>query len=319
MPIIAALWAQKVKRWSDFLVFSASKTVFRHSNEAVVKLLKVCFTTALGSHSSTVASNGGVGALLGHGFGSNLAGGLSAIAPGILYLRVHRAVRNIMFLTEEIVSLLIHTVKDIVNSGEKEKLKKTKYNMKYGQISLSCAMGKVKTAASLGASLVWLTGGVGAVQALIREMLPSWFISVQGSERDGDEPGGMISMLVGYTLAYFSTYCVIYAWGVDSSSCASKRRSKVLEKHFEFLGSGLDGKISLGCDRATWRAYVTGYLSLMVTCTPSWLTELDAEVVKRVSRGLKQWNEEELALAILGLSGIGAMGAAAELIIESGI
>lgn len=321
MPIIAALWAQKVKRWSDFLVFSASKTVFRHSNEAVVKLLKVCFSTALGSNSSSVASNGGVGALLGHGFGSNLAGGLSAIAPGILYLRVHRAVRNIMFLTEEIVSLLIHTVKDIVNSGlpteEKEKLRKTKYNMKYGQISLSCAMGKVKIAASLGASLVWLTGGVAAVQALLKEMLPSWFISVQGSETNAEEVGGMISMLVGYTLAYFTIYSVMFAWGIDSGSCASKRRAKVLEKHFEFLGSGLDGKISLGCNRATWRAYVTGYLSLMVSCTPSWLMEVDVEVLKRVSRGLKQWNEEELALAILGLSGIHAMGTAAQLIIES--
>ncbi|KAL8530710.1 hypothetical protein ACS0TY_007664 [Phlomoides rotata] len=323
MPIIAALWAQKVKRWSDFLVFSASQTVFRHSNEAVVQLLKVCFATALGSNSSSVASNGGVGALLGHGFGSNLAGGLSAIAPGILYLRVHRAVRNIMFLTEEIVSLLIHTVKDIVNSGlpteEKEKLKKTKYNMKYGQISLACALDKVKIAASLGASLVWLTGGVAAVQALLREMLPSWFISVQGSEPDAEETGGMISMLIGYALAYFTMFGVIFAWGVDSASTASKRRPKVLEKHFEFLGSGLDGKILLGCNRAMWRAYVTGYLSLIVTCTPSWLMEVDVEVLKRVGRGLKQWNEEELALAILGLSGIGAMGAAAELIIEAGI
>ncbi|KAI3449600.1 hypothetical protein Pfo_006265 [Paulownia fortunei] len=323
MPIIAALWAQKVKRWSDFLVFSASQTVFHHNNDAVVQLLRVCFTTALGLNSSSVASNGGVGALLGHGFGSHFAGGISAVAPGILYLRVHRAVRNVMFMTEEIVSLLMHTVKDIANSGlpteKMEKLKKTKYSMKYGQVSLAAAMSQVKIAATLGASLVWITGGLSSAQSLIKETLPSWFISVHGSEPNGEEAEGMVAMLGGYALAYFTVFSGIFAWGVDLASPASKRRPKVLGKHLEFLASALDGKISLGCNKATWRAYVTGYLSLMVSCTPTWMLEVDMEVLKRVSKGLKQWNEEELALALLGISGIGAMGAAAEMIIETGI
>ncbi|KZV32401.1 mediator of RNA polymerase II transcription subunit 33A-like [Dorcoceras hygrometricum] len=178
-------------------------------------------------NSSSVASNGGVGALLGHGFGSHFAGGLSAVAPGVLYLRVHQSVRNVMFITEEILSLLTLTVKDILNNG-------------------------------------------------------------------------------------------IFAWGVDLTSPASKRRPQVLEKHLEFLASALDGKISLGCNKATYRAYVTGYISLMVSCTPAWMLEVDVEVVKRVSIGLKQWNEEDLALSLLGISGIGAMGAAAEMIIETG-
>lgn len=323
MPIISALWAQKVKRWTDFLVFSASQTVFHHNNDAIVQLLRVCFAAALGLNSSSVSSKGGVGALLGHGFGSNFAGGLSAVAPGILYLRVHRAVRNITFMIEEIVSLLMHTVKDIVNSGlpteKMEKLKKTKYNMKYGQVSLAAAMSQVKVAASLGASLVWLTGGLSSVQALFKEILPSWFLSVHGSEPNRQDSGGMVAMLAGYALAYFTVFSGIFAWGVDSASSASKRRPKVLEKHLEFVASALDGKISLGCNKATWRAYVTGYLSLMVSCTPTWMLEVDVEVLKRVSKGLKQWNEEELALALLGMSGIAAMGAAAEMIIETGI
>ncbi|KAL7151345.1 hypothetical protein ABFS83_04G024700 [Erythranthe nasuta] len=323
MPIISALWAQKVKRWSDFLVFSASQTVFHHNNDAVVQLLKVCFTTALGLNSSSVATTGGVGGLLGHGFGSHFAGGISAVAPGILYLRVHRAVRNIMFLTEEIVSLLMHTVKDIANSGlpkdQIEKLKKTKYSMKYGQVSLAAAMRQVKVAASLGASIVWITGGLNSVQSLIKETLPSWFISLHGSEHNGEESGGMVAMLGGYALAYFTVFSGVFAWGVDLVSPASVRRANVLGKHLEFLASALDGKISLGCNKATWRAYVTGYLSLMVSCTPNWMLEVDVEVLKRVGKGLKQWNEEELALALLGISGIGAMGAAAEMIIETGI
>lgn len=228
-----------------------------------------------------------------------------------------------MLMIEEIVSLLMHTVKDIVNSGlpaEKiEKLKKTKFNMKYGQVSLSAAMSQVKLAASLGASLVWLTGGLSAVQALFKEILPSWFLSLHGSDPNRKDSGGMGAMLAGYALAYFTVYSGIFAWGSDSASVASKRRPKVLQKHLEFVASALDGKISLGCDRATWRAYVTGYLSLMVSCTPAWMLEVDVEVLKRVSKGLKHWNEEELALAVLGISGIGAMGAAAEMIVETGI
>jgi hypothetical protein len=57
----------------------------------------------------------------------------------------------------------------------------------------------------------------------------------------------------------------------------------------------------------------------MVACTPKWVLEVDVDVLKRVSKGLRQWNEEELAVALLGLGGVGTMGAAAELIIETGL
>ncbi|MCD9643169.1 hypothetical protein HAX54_030388 [Datura stramonium] len=323
MPVMVALWAQKVKRWSDFLVFSASRTVFHHNKDAVVQLLRMCFAATLGLTTSSIASNGGVGALLGHGFGSHFCGGISPVAPGILYLRVHRAVPNVMFMTEEVVSLLMHSVRDIASSGlpaEKlEKLKKSKCCMKYGQVSLAAAMTRVKLAASLGASLVWITGGVALVQSLIKETLPSWFISAHGSEPGGRMSGGLVAMLGGYALAYVAVLSGTFAWGVDSSSPASKRRASTLEAHLKFLAGALDGKISLGCNKATWRAYFSGFVSLIVGCTPSWLREVDVEVLKRLSVGLKQWNEEELALALLGSSGIGAMGATAEMIIEGGM
>ncbi|THG15479.1 mediator of RNA polymerase II transcription subunit 33A-like [Camellia sinensis] len=317
-PIIASLWALKVKRWSDFLIFTASRTVFHHNTDAVDQLLKSCFTSTLGLNSSPISSNGSVGALLGHGFGSHFSGGISPVAPGILYLRVHRSIRNLMFITEEIIVLLMHSVKDIASCGlrtEKiDKLKKTKYGMRYGQVSLAAAMTRVKLAATLGASLVWITGGLSLVQSLIRETLPSWFIK---SELDIGESGGIVAMLRGYALAYFVVLLGTFAWGVDSSSLASTWRQNVIGAHLEFLASALDGKISLGCDCALWRAYVSGFVSLMVGCTPMWMREVDVDVLKRVGRGLRQWNEEELALALLGISGIDAMGAAAELIIES--
>ncbi|KAA8527547.1 hypothetical protein F0562_034738 [Nyssa sinensis] len=319
MPIVASLWTQKVKRWSDFLVFSASSTVFLHNNDAVVQLLKSCFTASLGLNATLLSSHGGVGALLGHGFGSHFCGGISPVAPGILYLRVYRSIRDIKFLTEEIVSLLMHSVRDIVCSGlpkeSLEKLKKAKNGMRYGQVSLATAMARVKLAASVGASLVWLYGGLELVQSLMKEILPSWFISVHSFEWE-EGSGGMVTMLGGYALAYFAVLCGAFAWGVDSSSSASKRRPKILGCHMEFLASALDGKISLGCDLATWRAYVSGFVSLMVNCMPTWVLEVDVEVLKRLSKGLRQWNEE-LAFSLLGLGGIGTMGAAAKLIFES--
>lgn len=320
MAITASLWAQKVKRWSDFLIFSASRTVFHHNTDAVVQLLKSCFTSTLGLSSSNIYSSGGVGALLGHGFGSHFSGGISPVAPGILYLRVHRSVRDIVFMAEEIVTLLMLSVTDITSNGlprdKLEKLKKAKYGMRYSQVSLAAALTRVKLASSLGASLVWISGGLGLVQTLVTETLPSWFISAHGSKKLG-ESGGMVSMLKGYALAYLAIYCGTFAWGVDQSSRASRRRERVLENHLDFLASALDGKISLGCDYSTWQAYVSGFVSLVVACTPRWMEEVDVDVLKRLSKGLRQWNEEELAMAVLGTGGVDAMGAAAELIVES--
>ncbi|XP_047324851.1 mediator of RNA polymerase II transcription subunit 33A-like [Impatiens glandulifera] len=319
MLIISSLWAQKVKRWSDFLIFSASRTVFHHNNDAVHQLLRICFNSTLGINSSLTSSCGGVGALLGHGFGSHYTGGMSPVAPGILYLRFHRTLRNVTFVTEEILVLLMRAVKDIATRGggglatDRTGRRKTKLGMRYGQVSLTGALLHVKVAASLGASLVWVAGGLSLVQSLIKETLPSWFLSSQGAE-DGDL---LIAMLRGYALAYFAVLSGTFAWGIDSVAAASKRRRNILRTHLEFVASAVDGKISLGCDSTTWRAYVSGFVSLMVGCTPTWMLEVDVEVLKRVSKGLRKWNEDELALALLAISGVDAMGAAAELIVDA--
>ncbi|RZC10246.1 Mediator of RNA polymerase II transcription subunit 33A isoform D [Glycine soja] len=321
MPIVGALWAQKVKRWSDFFVFSASATVFHHSRDAVVQLLRSCFASTLGLGSACIYNNGGVGTLLGHGFGSHYSGGFTPVAPGFLYLRVYRSIRDVMFLTDEIVSLLMLSVRDIANGGlpkgEVEKLKKTKYGMRYGQVSLSGSMTRVKHAALLGASFLWISGGSGLVQSLITETLPSWFLSAQGLEQEGGESGVVVAMLRGYALACFAVLGGTFAWGIDSSSPASKRRPKVLEIHLEFLANALDGKISLRCDCATWRAYVSGVMSLMVSCTPLWIQELDVGILKRMSNGLRQLNEEDLALHLLEIRGTSVMGEVAEMICQT--
>ncbi|KAL3647906.1 hypothetical protein CASFOL_008874 [Castilleja foliolosa] len=311
MSIIVALWAQKATDWTEFLIHIASETVFHHNKDAVVQLLRVCFTTALGLNSSV----GGVGALLGHDLGSQFPSGISTIAPGTLYLRVHRAVKNVKLVTEDIVSILMHTVNDIVTSNglPQQNMQKARSS----QVSLADAMNQVKTAASLGASLVWLTGGLNLVQSLYKEILPSWFVCNHWSDPNNRQESG--GMLGAYALAYFTHFCGLFAWGVDSASPAHKQRQKVLGKHLEFLASVFDRKISIGCKKATWRSYVTGYFSLVISCTPNWMLEVDVEVLKRVSKGLKQWNEEEMGLALLCISGIGVMAAAAEMIIETEI
>ncbi|PWZ38467.1 Mediator of RNA polymerase II transcription subunit 33B [Zea mays] len=314
MAIVAALWTQKVKRWSDFLIFSASRTVFHHNNDAVVQLLRSCFAATLGMSSTSVCSCGGVASLLGHGY---CPGGFSPVAPGILYLRIFRCIKDCSILAEDILSLLMLSVKDIAETTvprqRPDKLKKTKYGMRHGQVSLSAAMTQVKVAASLGATLVWLSGGTALVQSLIQEMLPSWFLSAQNLDQGGAS-GGVVYKLGGHALAYFAVYSGMLAWGIDQTP-VSRRRERVMRSHLGFLASALAGKIFLGCDLSLWRAYVSGFLGLVVECTPCWVQEVDLRVLKRLSSGLRHWGEDELAVALLRRAGPEAMGTAAEMIL----
>ncbi|CAN8258357.1 unnamed protein product [Cochlearia groenlandica] len=319
MPIVASLWTQKAKRWFDFLVFSASRTVFLHNPDAVVQLLRNCFSATLGLNAAPMSNDGGVGALLGHGFGSHFYGGISPVAPGILYLRMYSALRDTVSVSEEILSLLIHSVEDIAhNRLSKENLKRlktAKNGSRYGQSSLATAMTQVKLAASLSASLVWLTGGLGVVHLLIKETIPSWFLSVDKSDRE-EGPSDLVAELRGHALAYFVVLCGAFAWGLDSRSAASKRRQGILGSHLEFLARALDGKITVGCERATWRTYISGLMSLVVSCLPLWVMEIDTQVLKSLSNGLRQWGKEELAVLLLSMGGHRTMDLAADFIIH---
>ncbi|KAL1219307.1 Mediator of RNA polymerase II transcription subunit 33A [Cardamine amara subsp. amara] len=319
MPIVASLWTQKAKRWFDFLVFSASRTVFLHNQDAVIQLLRNCFCATLGLNAAPMSNDGGVGALLGHGFGSHFYGGISPVAPGILYLRMYRALRDTVSVSEEILSLLIHSVEDIaqnrLSKENLERLKTVKNGTSYGQSSLATAMTQVKLAASLSASLVWLTGGLGVVHLLIKETIPSWFLSADKSDRE-QRPSDLVAELRGHALAYFVVLCGAFAWGVDSRSPSSKRRQGILGSHLEFIASALDGKISVGCETATWRTYISGLVSLIVSCLPLWVIEIDTEVLKSISNGLRQWEKEELAIVLLSLGGLRTMDYATDFIIH---
>ncbi|CAH9132697.1 unnamed protein product [Cuscuta epithymum] len=318
MPIIVSLWTQKLKQWNDAFTIFACCTIFHHNSDALVQLLRACFKATLGLNNSITASSGGVGTLLGHEPASYTASTIGHIAPGIMYTRVHRSVGDTLFMTEEIMSLVMSSVEDIANNGlpaeDLEKLKKMKYGLRYGQVSHAASMTRLKVAASLGASLIWITGGLSLVQSLVNETLPSWFISIQKPK-----PQTGVEMLRGYALAYFTVLCLAFAMGVEPVIVLGSRRSKVLAKHMDFLGSVLDRKISLGCNEALWRSYLSGFVSMIVVSTPNWVREVDVGVVKKLSKGLKQWHEEELAVALLGVSGVEGMGEAAEMIIDNGV
>jgi len=305
-----------VKRWRDYFLLRASGTVFHHNKDAVVQLLKSCFTSTLGLGSTCMNNNGGVGVLLGHGLASH-----SPVAPGILYLRVYRFIGDITFLNKEIMSILLLSVRDIASSelpkGDvKKQLNKIKYGMKCGQVSLVRYMARVKQAALLGASLVWISGGQKLVQSLIRGTVPSWFLSADTLDQDDGETGVLVAMLSGYALAYFVMLSVAFAWGIDHYSVPPNRRAKVIAVHLDFLANTMEKLTALSCHRATWQAYVSGFVSLIVGCTPMWIREVDAELLKRLSKRLRQLNEDELALRLLEIGGIGVMGTAAEMIIE---
>lgn len=300
-------------------MLSACRTVFHRNRDAVIQLLKSCFTSTLGLGSGSIYNNGGVGALLGNGFVSQIPNGISPVAPGILYLRVYRSIGDITFLIEEIVPILMLSVTDIASSDDVskkgvKKLKKTKFGTKYGQVSLARSMDRIKHAALVGASLIWMSGGPKSVQYLMIETLPSWFLSAAMLEHDGGE-SAMVAKLRGYALAYFVFLSAAFAWGIDNSH-SPQRRAKIVGLHLNFLGSSLTRNIPLGCRNTSLEAYVSGLVSLMVSLTPSWVQELDENVLKSLNEGLRQMGEHELALRLLETGGIGVMGAAAEMIIQ---
>ncbi|CDY18112.1 BnaA01g23730D [Brassica napus] len=54
----------------------------------------------------------------------------------------------------------------------------------------------------------------------------------------------------------------------------------------------------------------------MVSCLPCWVIEIDAEVLKSLSNGLRQWGKDELAILLISMGGIKTMVHATNFIIH---
>lgn len=307
MPIIGSLWAQKVRRWHDFIVLSCSRSVFRENKEAVAQLLRSCFSSFLGSTSS-LSNQSSVNGLL----GSSISVGdvCPSVAPGFLYLRSCRTIHNVQYVNDVIVGLVGEYGRELAGRWARSESPR----LKSSQASLSLATARAREVATLGASLLCVTGGLHLVQELFRDTIPTWLIS---SREERVEKVSAVSRIVeGYAMAYLLVLSGAIVWGVEAklTSWAFSRRAHIVGIHMDFLAGVLEGNISLGCDPATWKAYLSCLVGLMVSFAPAWIQEVKLETLRKLANGLRGWHECELALSLLERGGIAAIGSVAELV-----
>jgi hypothetical protein len=311
MHIIGSLWAQKVRRWHDFIVVSSSRSIFRQNKEAVAQLLKSCFASFLGSFdvsTFSLSNQSSINGLLGSSISARSV--CSSVAPGLLYLRSCRTIQNVDYVNDIVVGLVAEHARELAArwaSTDSPRLKSS-------QASLSMATTRAREVASLGASLLCVTGGAPLVQELFRNTIPTWLLS---SRKEKLHKVSAVSRIVeGYAMAYLLILSGAILWGVEvkPASLAFARRSRIVGAHMDFLAGVLEGNISLACDPATWKAYLSCLVGLMVRFTPAWIQEVKLETLRKLAGGLRGWHECELALSLLERGGTAAIGSVAELV-----
>ncbi|OAY41668.1 hypothetical protein MANES_09G120300v8 [Manihot esculenta] len=311
VPIIGSLWSQKVRRWHDYIVVSCARSVFRQNKEAVAQLLRSCFSSFLGSvnaSTSLLTYQSSVCGLLGSTIG--VPGVIGSLAPGFLYLRSCQTIQDIQYVNGLITSLVGEHARESTARWPSSKSSR----LKSSQASLSLAATKAREAAMLGASLVCVSGGMNLVQELYMETIPTWLLSSRDAKHGGVS---VVSRIVeGYAMAYLLIFTGSYAWGVGARSpaWALSRRAHIVGAHMDFLAGVLEGNISLGCHPATWKAYVSCLVHLVVSFTPAWIQEVRVETLKKLASGLRGWHECELALSLLERGGVAAIGSVVELV-----
>lgn len=312
MPIISSLWAQKVRRWHDFIVVSCTRSVFRQNKEAVAQLLGSCFTSFLGSFQASsgfLSNQCSVNGLLGSTI--PVCNTRPSVAPGFLYLRLCRTIQHGQYVNDVVVGLVTRHAKELAVRWESS----DSPCLKSSQPSLCMAAAKAREVATLGASLLCATGGVQLVQELYRETIPTWLLSAK--EDKLGKVSAVPRVLEGYAMAYLLILSGSIVWGVGDklpSLSPFSRRGRCIGIHMDFLARVLEGNISLGCDPATWKAYVSCLVALMVNFTPAWIQEVKLQTLRTLASGLRGWHECELALSLLERGGSAAIGSAAELV-----
>ncbi|XP_022635530.1 mediator of RNA polymerase II transcription subunit 33A isoform X2 [Vigna radiata var. radiata] len=311
MPIIGSLWAQKVRRWHNFIVVSGSRSVFRQNNESVAQLLRSCFTSFLGTLSvstSKLTSECGVNGLLGSTI--TAPGAYPYVAPGFLFLRSCRNIHNVQYVNDIIVGLVTEYSNELAGRRSDAGSRHIKSN----ESSLSLAAQSAKEVATLGASLLCAAGGMLLVQELYKETIPTWLLSSRDMKKNNDSVASYI--LEGYAMAYLLILSGSIIWGVGTKLPPGtfSRRSRTIEVHLDFLAEVMEKKISLSCNPITWKTYVCCFVGFMVSLAPVWIQEVRVDTLKKLALGLSRWNEHEIALSLLHRGGLAAMGALAELV-----
>ncbi|XP_027352449.1 mediator of RNA polymerase II transcription subunit 33A-like isoform X2 [Abrus precatorius] len=311
MPIIGSLWAQKVRRWHNFIVVSCSRSVFRHNNESVAQLLRSCFSSFLGTlcvSTSKLTAECSVNGLLGSSI--TAPGAYPYVAPGFLFLRSCRNIHNVQYLNDIIVGL----VTEYSNELAGRRTGAGSRHLKSNEVSLSLAAQSAKEVAMLGASLLCAAGGLQLVQELYKETIPTWLLSSRDVKQNSDSVVSYI--LEGYAMAYLLILSGSIIWGVGTKlpSGTFTRRNRTIDVHLDFLAEVMEKKISLNCNPITWKTYVCCLVGLIVSLAPAWIQEVKVDTLRKLARGLSRWNEHELAFSLLHRGGTAAMGALAELV-----
>ncbi|KAL0690193.1 hypothetical protein Bca4012_089871 [Brassica carinata] len=174
-------------------------------------------------------------------------------------------------------------------------------------------MTQVKLAASLSASLVWLTGGLGVVHLLIKETIPSWFLSVDKSDQE-QGPSELVAEL--RKRACPCLLCgpmrrIRLGRGLEISCLKTPPRNhgKPLGVLSECLGwENISGMRDSNVAGLYYRfGESNGELFAMLG---------DREVLKSLSNGLRQWGKDELAILLISMGGIKTMDHATDFIIH---
>ncbi|KAJ6865642.1 hypothetical protein NC651_036033 [Populus alba x Populus x berolinensis] len=311
IPIIGSLWAQKVRRWHHFIVVSCARSVLKRNKVAVAQLLRSCFSSFLGSlndSTSLLTNQSSVSRLLGTTIA--VPGVSPSLAPGFLYLRSCRTIEDIQYVNGVVIGLVTEYARELATRWTGMDSSR----LKSSQASLSHAAAKAREVAILGASLLCLSGGMNLIQELYLETIPTWLLSSK-KEKLG-EVSAVSRILEGYAMAYMVVLSGSALWGIGPTppAWALSRRARVVGAHMDFLVRVLEGNISLGCHPATWKAYVSCVVGLVVSFAPAWIQVVKLETLRKLASGLRGWHESELALSLLERGGVAAMGSVAELL-----
>lgn len=313
MPIIGALWTQKVCSWRDYITFDCICSHFTRDGDTISQLIRSCFASFLGLPGSNQPTpHCSLNALLGGAITGN--GHPLPVGPGYIYLRTCRTFQDVRFISNFIICLIIDRAQQMAAGCTSN----APANLKSGKSSLTAAVAGIQDAVSLGASLICIAGGLRLVQVLYENTLPEVFIL--GKEEEVEPARGIAPVLKGYALAYTAIHCGAFVWGVGKASLPftvvyPSRLGQAFVMHMEFIARVMDGNVRLDCDSAMWKSYVLCFLGLLVQLVPAWLQKIRNETLEKLANGLRRWDECELALQLLERGGPAALTAAVKFVL----
>ncbi|KAJ1690345.1 hypothetical protein LUZ63_014500 [Rhynchospora breviuscula] len=314
MPIVGALWAQKVRRWHHFILLSCTRSPFSRDKNAAAQLIKSCFTSFLGPSSLTEGSHfvsrQGASGLFGHIQVNR--GPYFQVAPGTLYVYSCRIFHDIHFVSEVVFKMIMKRARILADEYVRSNGMAPRIRSDSGAASLASALSRVRQSTSLGACMLVITGGPKLVQVLYEETFPTLLLL-----GEADCKGAMHGILSGYAVAYLLFYSGVFVWGVDETPPAftwvySSKRARVFGRHLDFVAKIVEGDLKPICQPGAWKAFVKCFVGLVIRFTPTWIRVVSLETVTKLAKGLRRWNEPELSLALLEQAGPAAMSAVVE-------